>query len=327
MSEGNRYERMSYRRLGDSGLYLPRLSLGLWHNFGGVDSYDTAKNLLLFAFDNGITHFDLANNYGPPPGSAERTLGRVLKSDLSAHRAELVISTKAGYRMWPGPYGDGGSRKYLVESLDQSLERMGIDHVDIFYHHRPDKETPLEETMNALAFIVQSGRALYVGLSNYDAQQTHQAATILRRLGTPFIAHQPSYNIFRRDLEGALEQALTRHGLGAVVFSPLAQGLLTNRYETGIPEDSRIAKEHGFLQPEDLTARQTQIQQLAALARSRGQTLAQMSLAWTLRRPAVCSAVVGASRREQLADNLGALKHLDFSSDEETMIDQIAPKP
>jgi L-glyceraldehyde 3-phosphate reductase len=319
-----RYDSMIYRRCGRSGLKLPAVSLGLWHNFGGVDSYENARAMVRCAFDLGITHFDLANNYGPPPGSAEETFGRILRDDLKRYRDELVISSKAGWGMWPGPYGDWGSRKYLVASLDKSLKRMGIDYVDIFYHHRPDPETPLEETMGALDQIVRSGKALYVGISSYDHQQTRWAAEILRELDTPCLIHQPSYNMFDRWIEPDLLGVLEEEGIGCIVFSPLAQGLLTDRYLAGIPEDSRAAKPHGFLSREDLTEEKlAKIRELNAMAAERGQTLAQMALAWNLRHPAVTSVLVGASSVRQVEDNVAALERLDFVAEELDGIEQI----
>jgi L-glyceraldehyde 3-phosphate reductase len=321
----DRYDRIPYRRVGRSGLKLPALSLGLWHNFGGVDTYQTSRAMLRRAFDLGMVHFDLANNYGPPPGSAEETLGRVLAQDLRPYRDELIISSKAGWGMWAGPYGDWGSRKYLVASLDQSLRRLGLDYVDIFYHHRPDPETPLEETMGALDFIVRSGRALYAGISSYGPKETANAAALLKDFGTPCLIHQPSYNLFRRDMELGLSSELKRQGMGAIVFSPLAQGLLTNRYDNGIPADSRVSKSHGFLDKAALDHRQKQIRELSQLAQERGQSLAQMAISWVLRNEIVCSALIGASRESQIEDCAGAMKNLDFSTEELRMIDTIAP--
>jgi len=313
-----------YRTCGRSGLKLPLLSLGLWHNFGAADSQSNSRALILRAFDLGITHFDLANNYGLPPGSAEETFGRVLREDLSAHRDELIVSTKAGYDMWPGPYGDRGSRKHLLASLDQSLLRLGLDYVDIFYSHRPDPDTPLEETMGALAHAVRVGKALYAGLSNYNPAQTARAAQLLRELGTPCLIHQPRYNLLERGPEQGLFAVLVREGIGGIVFSPLANGVLTNRYFAGIPADARAARDPCFLKPEHITeARLAQTRQLDALAKARGQSLAQMALAWVLRQPAVTSALIGASKTSQIEDNLGALKNLSFSTDELTGIDRI----
>jgi len=320
----NRYEGMRYRRSGRSGLELPAISLGLWHNFGGVDSFENARTMLLRAFDLGITHFDLANNYGPPPGSAEATLGRVLASDLAAHRDELVISSKAGYWMWNGPYGEWGSRKYLVSSLDQSLERLGLEYVDVFYHHRPDPKTPLEETLGALDHVVRSGKALYAGVSNYPAPLMREAARILKALGTPCLIHQPSYSMLNRWIEPELLGVLGEEGVGCIAFSPLAQGLLTNKYLGGIPEDSRAAKPHGFLRPEQVTeATLSKVRKLDALAGRRGQKLAQLALAWVLRHPGMTSALIGASRVSQIEDAVGALANLEFSAAELTEIDTI----
>jgi L-glyceraldehyde 3-phosphate reductase len=319
-----RYQNMPYRRTGQSGLMLPPISLGLWHNFGGVDQLENGRNMLRRAFDLGITHFDLANNYGPPPGSAETTLGQVLKSDLGAYRDELVISTKAGYGMWAGPYGDFGSRKYLVSSLDQSLRRLELDYVDIFYHHRPDPETPLAETMGALDHIVRSGKALYVGISNYPAPLAKRAAELLRQLGTPCLIHQPAYNMFNRWIEAELLSTLAEQGMGCIAFSPLAQGLLTNKYLGGIPADSRAGKPTGFLRPEHVTdERLRRVRALGAIAEARGQTLAQLAIAWVLRHPGMTSALIGASRIEQIDDAVGALQRLDFSSKELSSIDAI----
>lgn len=313
-----------FRRCGRSGLKLPALSLGLWHNFGSVNDAANSRALVLRAFDLGITHFDLANNYGPPPGSAEETFGRILHADLAPYRDELIISTKAGYTMWDGPYGDWGSRKYLLSSLDQSLRRMRLDYVDIFYSHRPDPETPLEETMGALAHAVRSGKALYAGLSNYNAEQTTRAARILRELGTPCLIHQPKYHLFERWIENGLTRVLVDEGIGGIAFCPLAQGLLTNRYLTGIPADSRAGHDQRFLRPEHITDEKLgKIRQLDALARARGQSLAQMSLAWVLRTPATTSALIGASKVAQLDENVAALKNLSFSSSELTQIDRI----
>ncbi|WP_414661719.1 L-glyceraldehyde 3-phosphate reductase [Horticoccus sp. 23ND18S-11] len=313
-----------YRRCGRSGLKLPALSLGLWHNFGAVDDFSNSRALVLRSFDLGITHFDLANNYGPPPGSAEETFGRILHADLAAHRDELIISTKAGYTMWDGPYGDWGSRKYLLSSLDQSLRRMQLDHVDIFYSHRPDPETPLEETMGALAHAVRSGKALYAGLSNYSAEQTTRAAKLLRELGTPCLIHQPKYHLFERWIERGLTKVLVNEGIGGIAFCPLAQGLLTNRYLAGIPADSRAAHDPRFLKPEHITPdKLSRIRQLDALARKRGQSLAQMSLAWVLRQPAITSALIGASKVAQVEENLAALQSPAFGPDELQQIDRI----
>jgi L-glyceraldehyde 3-phosphate reductase len=320
----DRYDTMVYNRTGHSGLMLPAISLGLWHNFGGVDMFENARLMVHKAFDLGITHFDLANNYGPPPGSAEETFGRILRKDLASHRDELVISTKAGWRMWPGPYGEWGSRKYLLASLDQSLKRTGLDYVDIYYSHRPDPETPLEETMGALDHAVRQGKALYAGISSYTAEQTRQAVRILRELGTPCLIHQPSYSMFRRWVEEGLLRVLEEEGVGCIVFSPLAQGLLTSKYLGGIPEDSRAAKPHSFLKREDVTeSRRSQVQRLQKIAQERGQTLAQMALAWVLRHPVVTSALVGASRPSQIEENVATLNNLAFSDQELAAIDAI----
>jgi len=320
-----RYDNPSlYRACGRSGLKLPRLSLGLWHNFGDVDDPANRRALILRAFDLGITHFDLANNYGPPPGSAERNFGDILHADLAAHRDELIISSKAGYLMWDGPYGEWGSRKNLLASLDQSLKRLRLEYVDIFYSHRPDPATPLEETMGALAHAVRSGKALYVGLSNYNPEQTTRAAQILRELGTPCLIHQPKYHMFERTAEQGLLVVLAKEGIGCIPFCPLAQGLLTNRYLAGIPPDSRAAHDPRFLKPEHITeAKVAQIRQLNTLALARGQSLAQMALAWVLRDPAVTTALIGASRVSQIEDNLGALRNLKFTTEELAVIDRI----
>lgn len=319
----DRYERMEYRRCGNSGLKLPLVSLGLWHNFGGVDPLVTSRAMVCRAFDLGITHLDLANNYGPPPGSAEETFGTVLRQELASHRDELIISTKAGYGMWPGPYGQWGSRKYLVASLDQSLRRMGLEYVDIFYHHRPDPETPIEETMQALDFVVRSGRALYVGVSSYSPDQTREAAHVLRDLGTPCLIHQPSYNLLNRWVEDGLLDVLAEDGIGCIVFCPLAQGLLTDKYLSGVPEDSRAAKPHGFLKREHLTeGKLGTVRALNEIARRRGQTLARMAIAWVLRQPAVTSALFGASRVAQIEDVAAVRTELGFTDEELAAIEQ-----
>ena len=311
------YDTMTYRRAGRSGLLLPAVSLGLWHNFGSVDPFETARAMVRRAFDLGVTHFDLANNYGPEPGSAEETFGRILRADLHGRRDELVISTKAGYRMWPGPYGEWGSRKYLLASLDQSLARMGLDYVDVFYSHRFDPHTPLDETMGALDQAVRSGRALYAGISSYDAERTREAAAILGALGTPCVVHQPRYSMLDRAIEGGVLRSIRDTGMGCVVFSPLAQGLLTDRYLREIPADSRAAKPHGFLREEQVTeARRAQLRALDAIAGARGQSLAQLAIAWVLRHPAVTSALIGASRVQQLEDNVAALDRLALADDE-----------
>jgi L-glyceraldehyde 3-phosphate reductase len=315
---------MKYIRCGKSGLKLPRISLGLWHNFGEVDALENCRRMIHRAFDLGITHFDLANNYGPPPGSAEETFGNILKKDLKNYRDELIISTKAGWDMWPGPYGDNGSRKYLIASLDQSLKRMGIDYVDIFYHHRPDPDTPLEETMSALDQIVRSGKALYIGISQYKAHETKLAADLLKQLGTPCLIHQPRYNLFDRWIEAGLTNVLREEGIGCIVFSPLAQGLLTNRYLNGIPSDSRAGKEGTFLKKESITEEKLlRIRKLDDIAAKRGQSLAQMSIAWVLHNPVVTSALIGASKVEQIEDAVGVLNNLNFSNEELKKIDEI----
>ena len=315
---------MQYRRCGKSGIKLPAVSLGLWHNFGGVDVAENFKKILYLAFDSGITHFDLANNYGPPPGSAEENFGRILKEDFRGYRDEMIISSKAGYTMWDGPYGDWGSKKYLVSSLDQSLQRMGLDYVDIFYHHRPDPETPLEETMGALDLIVRQGKALYAGISNYPAEEADKAIQILKKLGTPCLIHQPKYSMFERWVEDGLLDVLEKDGVGCIPFSPLAQGLLTNKYLHGIPQDSRAAKPTGFLQADQVTdARISQVRKLNDIALQRGQTLAQMALAWLLKDPRITSVLIGASRPEQLADSLKCLDNIVFSKEELTKIEEI----
>nr|WP_316930387.1 L-glyceraldehyde 3-phosphate reductase [Formosa agariphila] len=308
---------MSYRRCGKSGMVLPPISLGLWHNFGDVDVLENGKQMLHTAFDNGITHFDLANNYGPPPGSAERNFGKILKDSFLPYRDELIISTKAGYKMWPGPYGDWGSKKYLVSSLDQSLKRMGLEYVDVFYHHRPDPNTPLEETMSTLDLLVKQGKALYVGLSNYGAEETIKASKILNELGTPCLIHQPRYSMFDRWVENGLLDVLGNEGIGAIAFSPLAQGVLTSKYIKGIPEDSRAAKSTGFLQKESVTEVViSKVKKLDAIAQERNQSLAQMAVAWLLKDDRITSVLVGVSSEKQLLDNLGALNNLEFSASE-----------
>ena len=319
-----RYAAMTYQRCGASGVQLPAISLGLWHNFGGVDRFGTARAMIHRAFDLGITHFDLANNYGPPPGSAETTFGRILRRDLRRYRDELIISTKAGYLMWPGPYGEWGSRKYLLASLDQSLQRMGLEYVDIFYHHRPDPDTPLEETMGALDHAVRSGKALYAGISSYTPEQTRQAAGILTALGTPCFIHQPKYSMFNRWIENGLLVVLREEGIGCIAFSPLAQGLLTDRYLSGIPADSRAAKPHGFLKREEVTAATlAKVRRLSDIARARGQSLAQMALVWVLRQPEVTSALIGASRVAHIEDAVDALANRRFAGEELQAIDGI----
>jgi L-glyceraldehyde 3-phosphate reductase len=321
----NRYDHSSFfRRCGKSGLKLPVISLGLWHNFGGVDVFENARAIARRAFDLGITHFDLANNYGPPYGSAEQTFSQLLKLDLRPYRDEMIISTKAGYDMWPGPYGEWGSRKYLLASLDQSLSRMGLEYVDIFYSHRPDPETPLEETAGALDSAVRSGKALYAGISNYSPEGTARMAAILRNLGTPCLIHQPKYSMFERTPERGLLDTLTKEGIGGIVFSPLAQGMLTNRYLAGIPADSRAGHDPRFLKPEHLTDNRLKcIRSLDALAKQRGQTLAQMALAWVLRQPAVTSALIGASKVQQVEDCVATAKNLQFSTGELEQIEKI----
>ena len=325
-ASGNRYDSMPYNRLGKSGLKLPAISFGLWHNFGDTGHFDNMKRMCFTAFDNGITHFDLANNYGPPEGAAEINFGRILKEELSAYRDELVISTKAGYWMWPGPYGDWGSRKYLLSSLDQSLKRLGLDYVDIFYHHRMDPETPLEETMGALASAVQSGKALYVGLSNYDGETLEKAAKILDDLKVPFVINQNRYSIFDRTIENnGLKKTAGELGKGIIAFSPLAQGLLTDRYLNGVPADSRIVTDGRFLRENVLTEQKLdQIRKLDELAKKRGQTLAQMALSWVLRDGIVNSVLVGASKPEQLLDNIKACENTSFTEEELELIDRIS---
>jgi L-glyceraldehyde 3-phosphate reductase len=320
----NRYDEMKYNRCGHSGLKLPAISLGLWHNFGHVDSFKSSRAMIRRAFDLGITHFDLANNYGPPPGSAEENFGKILKKDFSSYRDEMIISSKAGYLMWPGPYGEWGSRKYLISSLDQSLIRMKLDYVDIFYHHRPDPETPLEETMQALDQVVRSGKALYVGISNYPPELTAKATKMLRSLGTPCLIHQPMYSMFNRWVENGLLQTIKKEGLGCIAFSPLAQGLLTNRYLDGIPVDSRAAKPHGFLKKEEVDDEKiSKVRKLNTIAIKRGQTMAQMALAWVLRHPEMTSVVIGASRVSQIEDAVAALQQLSFSKEELKEIDAV----
>lgn len=320
----SRYQSMTYRRCGQSGLILPAVSLGLWHNFGHVDDLENSRTIIRRAFDSGITHFDLANNYGPPPGSAEENFGTILAQDLLGHRDELIISTKAGYRMWDGPYGEWGSKKYLVASLDQSLHRMGIEYVDIFYHHRPDPETPLEETMSALDLIVRQGKALYAGISNYPSNEAARAIAMLKQMGTPCLIHQPKYSLFERSIENGLLDLLGTHGVGCIPFSPLAQGLLTDRYLNGVPADSRAGKPHGFLKSAQITEEKlAKIRQLNGIAQQRGQSLAQMALAWVLRDPRITSVLIGASKPEQLADSLGCLANTVFAPDELRHIDAI----
>lgn len=324
----NRYGSMIYRRCGRSGLKLPAVSLGLWYNFGGVDPIENARSMIHRAFDLGITHFDLANNYGPPPGSAEENFGRILAQDLAPYRDELIISSKAGYDMWPGPYGEWGSRKYLVASLDQSLERMGLDYVDIFYSHRPDPDTPLEETMGALDFIVRSGRALYAGISSYNPEQTRQAVQILRDLGTPCLIHQPRYNMFDRWIEDGLLDVLEAEGIGCIGFSPLCQGILTDKYLGGIPEESRAGKWDSELEWGDSITQEriAKVRQLNEMARARGQTMAQMAIAWVLRHPTMTSALIGASKVSHIEEAVAALDTLEFSREELQSIDAMLAK-
>jgi L-glyceraldehyde 3-phosphate reductase len=313
---------MQYRRCGRSGLILPAISLGLWHNFGSVDVFENAREMILGSFDLGITHFDLANNYGPVPGSAEEIFGRVLKNDLQAHRDELLVSTKAGHLMWPGPYGEWGSRKSLLASLDQSLKRLGLDYVDVFYSHRPDAETPLEETIGALVQAVRSGKALYAGVSSYPADMTRQAAELLASAGVPLLIHQPSYNLLNRSVENGLAEVLSDVGAGCIAFCPLAQGILAGRYLGGIEEGSRASKPHGFLKPDHITEETLRrVRALDAIARRRGQTLAQLSLAWVLARPSVTSVLIGASRLAQIEENVAALAGSGFSPEEFSEID------
>ena len=322
----DRYQTMQYNRSGQSGLLLPAISLGLWHNFGGVDTFENGRAMLRSAFDLGITHFDLANNYGPPPGSAEEMFGKVLKADLAPYRDELIISTKAGYHMWDGPYGEWGSKKYLVASLDQSLKRMGLDYVDIFYSHRPDPNTPLEETMAALDLIVRQGKALYVGISSYSAEETAQAIEILNGLGTPLLIHQPKYSMFDRWIEDGLQDVLQQNGVGSIAFCPLAQGLLTNKYLSGVALDSRAAKAtgSGALEKDHITEQVVhQVRQLQAIATERGQSLAQMALAWVLREGRVTSALIGASKVSQIEENVAALNNLSFTQEELENIERI----
>jgi L-glyceraldehyde 3-phosphate reductase len=320
----NRYTEMKYNRCGRSGLKLPAVSLGLWHNFGGVTLFENSRAMVRRAFDLGITHFDLANNYGPPPGAAEENFGRILSRDLHGYRDELIISTKAGYEMWPGPYGNFGSKKYLVASLEQSLKRLGLEYVDIFYHHRPDPETPLEETMGALDLLVRQGKALYVGISNYRVPEAKKAIEILRALGTPCLIHQMSYSMFNRWAEDGLLSLLQAEGVGSIAFSPLAKGLLTDRYLQGIPVDSRAGGGSIFLQPQDITEEKMEkVRRLNELAAARGQSLAQMALAWLLREGRLTSVLIGASKVSQIEDCAGALKRLDFSQEELAQIEEI----
>jgi L-glyceraldehyde 3-phosphate reductase len=325
LADEKRYTSMKYNRCGNSGLKLPAVSLGLWHNFGTMDKYENMREMIRTAFDLGITHFDLANNYGPVPGSAEENFGRMLSSDLKPYRDELIISSKAGYTMWPGPYGDWGSKKYLISSLDQSLKRMGLDYVDIFYSHRFDPDTPLEETMGALAQIVRQGKALYVGISNYSAEQTREASRILRELGIKCLIHQPRYSMFERWIEDGLQDVLSEEGMGSIAFCPLAQGLLTNKYINGVPEDSRAGKPWEIsLDSANITADKIEkVKKLDEIAKQRGQSLAQMALAWTLRGGKVTSALIGASKSSQIIENVQALDKLDFSTEELEAVESI----
>ncbi|MCD7970521.1 MAG: aldo/keto reductase [Alistipes sp.] len=324
IAAADRYDGMRYRRCGASGLRLPEISQGLWYNFGSVDDYDNYSRIAFAAFDNGVTHFDLANNYGPEPGSAEENFGRILRAGLGRYRDELIVSTKAGYHMWPGPYGEWGSRKYLIASLDQSLRRMGLDYVDIFYSHRPDPDTPMEETMGALSDMVKQGKALYAGISNYDPEQTERAVEILRRNGTPCLIHQVKYSMLQRAPEQGLTSVLGREGIGLIAFSPLAQGLLTDRYLDGIPADSRAARSTGFLQREQVSGEVIdKVRRLKEVAAARGQTLAQMAVAWLLRDERTTSVLIGASSVGQLQDNLGALNNTFFTDEELAGIDSI----
>ena len=324
IADENRYEKMNYRRTGNSGLLLPELSLGLWHNFGGSDNFKNARNLLKCAFDNGITHFDLANNYGPPPGSAERNFGEILKKDFKNYRDELIISSKAGYGMWPGPYGDNGSKKFLMASLDQSLQRMELDYVDIFYHHRPDYNTPLEETMGALDLMVRQGKALYVGISNYQPKEAKRAFKILKDLGTPCLIHQPNYNLFDRWIENGLLDLLGDSGVGAICFSPLAQGMLTDKYINGLPKDSRAVKDSPFLNTEQVLEMLPKIKKLNEIAKNRNQTLAQMAISWILKDDRITSVLIGASKTEQILDSVKAIKNTSFSEEELALISDIS---
>lgn len=322
----HRYDQIDYKQCGRSGIRLPRISLGLWHNFGGVDAFENGRKVLRHAFDKGITHFDLANNYGPPPGSSEENFGKIIVGDFKPYRDEMIISTKAGYWMWNGPYGDWGSKKYLVASIDQSLKRMGLDYVDIFYHHRPDPNTPLEETMATLDLIVRQGKALYVGISNYSAEETEEAVKILNNLGTPCLVNQVKYSMFERWVENQLLNTAEDVGIGLIAFSPLAQGLLSDKYLKGIPDNSRAAKTWGFLKHSDVEKTIDKVEALNELAEVRGQSLAQMAIAWLLRHKQLTSVLVGVSSIEQLNDNLGALDYLLFSEEELTEIEAILNK-
>ena len=319
----SRYEKMNYRRTGNSGLLLPELSLGLWHNFGENDNFKNARNLLKCAFDNGITHFDLANNYGPPPGSAEKNFGKILKKDFKSYRDELIISTKAGYGMWEGPYGDLGSKKFLIASLDQSLKRMGLDYVDIFYHHRPDYDTPLEETMGTLDLMVRQGKALYVGISNYEPKRAADAFKILKDLGTPCLIHQPRYSMIDRWVEDGLLDLIEKEGVGSIAFSPLAQGMLTNKYIHGLPKDSRAVKDSPFLNTNQVLEMLPKIKELNLIAVNREQSLAQMAISWILKDKRITSVLIGASKTEQILDSIKATENTTFSSEELIKIEAI----
>ena len=321
--KSDRYQKINYRRSGNSGLLLPEISLGLWHNFGDHDHFENAADLLKCAFDNGITHFDLANNYGPPAGSAEANLGKILKRDFNNYRDELIISTKAGYGMWEGPYGDWGSKKFLVASLDQSLRRMDLEYVDIFYHHRPDHDTPLEETMGTLDLMVKQGKALYVGLSNYQPEEAERAFAILKELGTPCLIHQPRYNLFDRWIEDGLLDLLGNTGVGAICFSPLAQGMLSNKYINGLPEDSRAVKDSPFLNADQVMAHLPKIKQLHEVAQNRGQNLAQMAISWILKDQRITSVLIGASKTSQITDCIEATKNVSFTPEELHSINEI----
>jgi L-glyceraldehyde 3-phosphate reductase len=323
VADENRYEKMNYRRTGNSGLLLPEISLGLWHNFGDDADFKNSRNLIKTAFDNGITHFDLANNYGPAPGSAEKNFGKILKKDFGSYRDELLVSTKAGYGMWPGPYGDLGSKKFLVASLDQSLQRLGLEYVDIFYHHRPDYETPLEETMGTLDLMVRQGKALYVGLSNYQPKEAEKAFKILKDLGTPCLIHQPNYNLFNRWVEDGLLDLLENSGIGAICFSPLAQGMLTDKYINGLPKDSRAVKDSPFLNTDQVLEMLPKIKALNEIANNRNQTLAQMAISWILKEDSITSVLIGASKSEQIIDSVKAIKNTIFSENEILFIDRI----
>ncbi|EAR13042.1 putative ion channel protein [Polaribacter irgensii 23-P] len=323
VADENRYEKMNYRRTGNSGLLLPEISLGLWHNFGKEDNFKNARNLLKCAFDHGITHFDMANNYGPPPGSSEKNLGKILKNDFRSYRDELVISTKAGYGMWPGPYGDLGSKKFLVASLDQSLQRMGLEYVDIFYHHRPDTDTPLEETMGTLDLMVRQGKALYVGISNYQPEEAEKAFKILKDLGTPCLLHQPNYNLLNRWVEDGLLDLLEKSKIGAICFSPLAQGMLTDKYLHGLPKDSRAVKDSPFLNTSQVLEMLPKIKGLNEIARNRSQTLAQMAISWILKDPRITSVLIGASKTEQIIDSVKAIENTSFTEKELQLINEI----